>query len=596
MRPWRRAAAVAARRCSSTGQGRSLIPTILANSSQTGLAPIQRSAAFGSVAVNEVKPWDQRPKMVILGVGWAAVNVIRNLDASTLKRYNILVCSPSNHFVNTPLLPSVTVGTLGPRAIAEPIRNVIVKHRKRVPEAWIKFNEVEATKVDTKGKRLLVQTRGSEGRAAFRAVIKGMASATVQSEYWIKYDVLVCAVGATSNTFGTPGALEHCTFLKTIQDAMKIRTTLLDCFETAAVFGTPDKEIERLLSFVVVGAGPTGVEIGAEIRDFAKEDVMAHYSGFKDRKIKITIVEMTDRMLGTYDKLIQKYCSDRFRKLDIEMLTEHQVKKVNADSVEVLDLKTKEIKVLPFGMCVWASGVRPNTVSLDLARDLQGSRMLEVDGNLRVVGAEGSIFALGDCAKITMPTLKAHAKELFEKADKNKDGLLDHDEFVGMIEKARKDFPHLEAYLGEARKASIESMYKRTTESGEAKGEVTPEDFEAALAMVDKELKMLPPTAQVAQQQGEYLAKILNSVPYEELDHVSGFEPKFEYTHLGSMAYIGGEHAAIDAPGLGVHSGILTYILWKGIYFGRSISVKMKVSLLFDWVKSWFLGRDTSRL
>lgn len=534
-------------------------------------------------------PWDSRPKMVILGTGWAAVNLIQNLDEGALKQYNILVCSPTNHFVNTPLLPSVTVGTLGPRTIAEPIRNAIVKHRKRVPEAWIKFNEVEAKSVDTKKKRILVQTRGVEGHGPFRAVVQGMASATVETEYWIDYDVCISAVGATTNTFGTPGALEHCVFLKTIQDAMKIRTTLLDCFETAAVFGTPDKEIDRLLSFVIVGAGPTGVEIAAELRDFAKEDVLPRYSGFKDREIKIQIVEMTDRMLGTYDKVIQKVCADRFKKLDIAMLTGHQVKKVNNNSVEVLDLKTKTLKELPFGMCVWASGVKPNSVSLELAKEVQGSRILEVDGNLRVLGGEGSLFGLGDCAKVTMPAMRAKAREIFDKADVNKDGKLSVKEFESMIEQARKDYPQLESYLSEASKASTLSKQLEA-------GGITPEEFENACAEIDKEMRMLPPTAQVAAQQGEYLAKILNSVPYADLAHPSGFEPHFQYNHMGSMAYIGGEHAAIDSPIFGIQSGLITYIMWKGIYFGKSVSTAMKIGLLFDWAKTWFLGRDTSRL
>lgn len=558
---------------------------------RTCAASLQCSSAFRGAAT-QVDTWEGRPKMVILGVGWAAVNIIRNLDERALKRYNILVCSPTNHWVNTPLLPSVTVGTLGPRAIAEPIRRVISKHRRRVPDSWIKFNEVEATNVDTKQKKILVKTRGHEGRVGVRSVVTSMTSATIESERWIDYDVLICAVGATTNTFGTPGALEYCTFLKTIQDAMKIRTTLLDCFETAAVGSVPEAEIDRLLSFVVVGAGPTGVEIAAEIRDFAKEDIAANYSGFMNRKIKITVVEMGESMLGTYDKIIQRTCQERFAKLDIDFLSKHQVKKVNATSVEVLDLEAKEMKTLPFGMCVWASGVRPSTVSLDIAKEVQGTRILEVDGNLRVRGAEGSIFALGDCAKITMPSMRASAQSLFDKADINKDGILSLKEFEMMMEQARKDFPHLEAYLGEASKASIAAMYKRSA----AGGGISPEDFGAALSLVDREMKVLPPTAQVAQQQGEYLAKIINSVQYEDLAHTSGFEPAFEYNHQGSLAYIGGEHAAIESPLFGVKSGLLTYVLWKGIYFGRSVSMKMRLSLMFDWAKSWFLGRDTSRL
>lgn len=544
-----------------------------------------------------VLPWQERPKMLVLGTGWAAVNVIRNLDENALQRYNIMVCSPVNHFVNTPLLPSVTVGTLEPRAIAEPIRNAIVAHRRAVPDSYIKFNEVSAVSIDESNKRVRVQTRTSEGTASSRSVVQSMPSSTVQGDYWLDYDVLVCAVGATSNTFGTPGAMEYCTFLKTVQDSIKIRTSLLDCFETAAVYSTPqgpssDSEVDRLLSFVVVGAGPTGVEIAAELRDFANDDVLPRYSNFKNRKIKVTIVEMSDRMLGTYDKLIQQYARDRFNKLDIDMMTEHRVTKVNAKSVEVVCVRTNEKKELPFGMCVWASGIKPVEISVDLAKRLQGSKMLEVDSNLRVRGAEGSIFALGDCAKITMPSMHQAAQELFQKADVNKDGVLSKEEFYSMIERSRKEYPHLEAYLHEA--SSIAAMYETAQDSSTKEG-ISPEMFEKALEKVDRKMKHLPPTAQVAQQQGEYLAKVLNKVPFEKLGNEGGFTPQFEYNHMGSMAYLGGEHAAIDAPGIGVSSGLMTYIIWKGVYWGRGISNTMRINLIMGWAKSWFLGRDTSR-
>lgn len=560
-------------------------------------ALLGRSGHYAPAFSTAVLPWQERPKMLVLGTGWAAVNVIRNLDENALKRYNIMVVSPANHFVNTPLLPSVTVGTLEPRTIAEPIRNAIVSHRNAVPDAFIKFNEVSAVSIDESKKRVRVQTRSGSGTASSHTVIQSMPSSTVAGDYWLDYDVLVCAVGATSNTFGTPGATEYCTFLKTVQDSIKIRTTLLDCFETAAVYSTPvgpssDEEVDRLLSFVVVGAGPTGVEIAAELRDFAKDDVLPRYSNFKQRKIKVTIVEMSDRMLGTYDKLIQQYARERFQKLDIEMMTEHRVTKVNEKSVEVVCVKTNEKKELPFGMCVWASGIKPVEISLDLAKRLQGSRMLEVDSNLRVRGAEGSIFALGDCAKITMPSMRQAAKDLFEKADVNKDGVLSKEEFQTMIERSRKEYPHLEAYLQEA--SSIAGIFETAGGSSTKEG-ISPEMFEKALEKVDRSMKHLPPTAQVAQQQGEYLAKVLNKVPFENLGNEGGFTPPFEYNHMGSMAYLGGEHAAIDAPVIGVSSGLMTYIIWKGVYWGRGISNTMRINLALGWAKSWFLGRDTSR-
>merc|ERR1711988_585263 len=120
-------------------------------------------------------------------------------------------------------------------------------------------------------------------------------------------------------------------------------------------------------------------------------------------------------------------------------------------------------------------------------------------------------------------------------------------------------------------------------------------EFEQVLQEVDRKLKLLPPTAQVAAQQGQYLASIINTVPFHKLGHPEGFTPAFEYDHQGSMAYVGGEAAVIESPIFGVSSGLLTYMMWKGVYWGKSISLTMKVNMAFDWMKVQCLGRDISR-
>lgn len=541
---------------------------------------LQQQKSFATPA----KPPEERPRLVILGTGWAATELLCHLDARSLKQYQITVCSPTNHFVNTPLLPSVTVGTMDPRSIVHPTRQILAKHRHRCPEASIKFNEVMVEKVDPEKKQILCKSR------SISETLKD------SGEIWVDYDVLVMATGATTNTFGTPGALENCNFLKTVQDAMKIRTSVLDCFEAAVVKarqdGVDDPEVKRLLTFVMVGAGPTGVEIAAELRDFIKEDVKEQYLGLRGAEIKVQIVEMSSKMLGTYAKVIQDYTAEVFKRSDIEMLTEHQVKKVNKTSVEVMDLKTKEMKTLPFGVCVWASGVKPSEVSLDLAKTLHGGGMLQVDPFLRVRGSEGSIFAMGDCAKITRPTLLASVHDLFVSADVNGDGVLSEAEFEAMIMKASKEFPHLMSFLRAASSDAIHKMYEKAA-GGKVDG-ISEDVFAAALAEVDKEMKMLPPTAQVAAQEGSYLAELLNGVPYEKLGHDGGFDREFQYNHQGSLAYVGGENAVFQSD-LGVFKGLATYAMWKVVYFYSSVSFRMRLNLVFNWAKTWFLGRDTSR-
>lgn len=449
---------------------------------------------------------------------------------------------------------------------------MIYKVKRKYPGANIKFCEAEAMSIDFEKKQ--VRARDSSDIAA-----DGLES------FDIPYDHLALGVGATTNTFGTPGAMDHCLFLKSIPDARKIRSTIMDCFETASLPGLSDSEIDRLLTTVVVGAGPTGVEMAAELRDFIKDDLLTIYPHFASRDVKVQVVEMSDKMLGTYDKLISQYCAERFYKQDIAMLTKHQVKEVKAKSIEVLDLEKNEMKSLPFGTCIWASGVRPVDLAMTLAKDFQGTRMLETDDCLRVRGSHGTIFAMGDCAKVTMPSMKVQAKKLFENADKNKDGVLQREELMPLIEFARKEFPQMEAYLG--------NVNAELTNSIEP---VTFEFFDKCLVDVDRNMKMLPPTAQVAAQQGRYLAKVFGGVPTSELGNEQGFEPKFEYDHQGSMAYVGGERAVIDSPFFGVSSGFITMLLWRGAYWAKCVSFRCQVLMAFDWVKVQVLGRDTTRL
>jgi len=355
--------------------------------------------------------------------------------------------------------------------------------------------------------------------------------------------------------------------------------------------GASQSEIDRLLSFVVVGAGPTGVEVAAEIRDFISEDMKKHWPQLEDQEIKIQIVEMGNRVLSTYDKSSSLYTQKVFDQTDIEVLIKHQVKKVNEDSIEVLDLQKQEQKILPFGMCVWASGVRPNDVSLDLAKHF-GTRMLEVDAWLRVKGSKGSIFALGDCAKINVPIMKGDVKELFDQADANKDGILSEGEFVPMMENAINKYPQMENFLaGAVTKKKLRTLYREKVSKAIMPG-ITPGMLEATLTEIDQEIKMLPPTAQVAAQQGTYLGQVLSEVPYEELGHPEGFNPHFRYNHQGSMAYVGAHRAVIDSPQLGNLKGVVTGLMWKGAYWAKSLSLRAKIQMAFYWGKSQTVGRD----
>ncbi|KAJ9083434.1 hypothetical protein DSO57_1034746 [Entomophthora muscae] len=170
-----------------------------------------------------------RDGAVVLGSGWGAIGLLKNLEK---EKYDILVVSPSNYFLFTPLLPSVTVGTLEPRSLLEPIRRIL----RRFGPGGANFFQASAVDVNIQEKKVLLE--GMDG-----------------SLFYVPYDQLVVAVGSKTNTMGVKG-LEHANFLRTIQDARKIRAKIFDLLESASLPTVSPERRREMLSFVVCGGGP----------------------------------------------------------------------------------------------------------------------------------------------------------------------------------------------------------------------------------------------------------------------------------------------------------------------------------------------------
>lgn len=127
------------------------------------------------------------------------------------------------------------------------------------------------------------------------------------------------------------------------------------------------------------------------------------------------------------------------------------------------------------------------------------------------------------------------------------------------------------------------------------------EEFKEILAEIDSELKSLPATAQVATQQGKYLANLLSSSIAEigvEANQDLGAQgaTPFKYRHLGSFAYVGDNRAVLELPVIGSFKGLCAMWLWRAAYTNECVGLRMKVLVLFDWLKSAIFGRDTSRI
>ena len=273
----------------------------------------------------------EKKKVVVLGTGWGALSVINHLQPD---QFDVTVVSPRNYFLFTPLLPSVTVGTVESRSIVEPFRKLMRKHHSGTN---MHFLEAECVDIDPEHKH--VHCKDKSG-------IVGEVS-----DFHLSYDILVVAVGATTNTFRTPGVVENCHFLKEIEDAQKIRNVVIDLVETASIPGQLESERKRLLHFVVVGGGPTGVEFAAEARDFLREDVSKIYPGIHE-DIKVTLVQSQDHVLNNYDQQISQYTEKMFKLDNINVVTNARYSTSSTQQIYCIDISYWNKK------CIALHGIR----------------------------------------------------------------------------------------------------------------------------------------------------------------------------------------------------------------------------------------------
>ncbi|KAK9677971.1 hypothetical protein RND81_11G179600 [Saponaria officinalis] len=522
----------------------------------------------------------EKKKMVVLGTGWAGISFIKDLDSS---KYDVKVVSPRNYFAFTPLLPSVTVGTVEARSIVEPIRNII---KKRSGE--IKLCEAECTKIDAANKKLICKSTFENSPVPNR-------------EFTLDYDYLVIAVGAQVNTFNTPGVVEHCHFLK-VEDAQKIRRTVVDCFEQAVLPELSEEEKRKNLHFVVVGGGPTGVEFAAELHDYIVDDLVKIYPEVKDL-VKITLIQSGDHILNTFDERISLFAEEKFGRDGIEVQTGCRVISVSDETINVKVKATGESCAIPYGMVLWSTGVGTRPVVKDFMEQIgQGRRrVLATDEWLRVKGSD-DVYAVGDCASVDQRKIIDDIGMIFAAADVDKTGILSLEEFQNVMDDVRVRYPQLELYMKSQHMMELADLLR---DSDGNKKEVGIEGFKSALSHVDSQMKSLPATAQVAAQQGAYLSRCFNHLEDCTANPVGPrrfkglgrhpFQP-FRYRHLGQFAPLGGEQAAAELPGDWVAMGHSTQWLWYSIYASKQVSWRTRVLVVGDWFKKFVFGRDSSRI
>ncbi|EPZ35141.1 Pyridine nucleotide-disulfide oxidoreductase-like protein 2 [Rozella allomycis CSF55] len=331
--------------------------------SRMSLLAISRKYATSATNVKE--------RLVIIGTGWAGFKLLSKIDT---KRYDVVVVSPRNYFVFTPLLASTCVGTLEYRAVTEPIR----KHAKNFT-----FFQSKCEQINLEKRQLTIRSALEDAS---------------YDEHIVNFDKLVICCGALTQTFGIPGVKENACFLKDIGDARKIRNRILDCFEKAKQPNVTEEQQKGFLNFVAVGGGPTGVEFSAELHDFIYEDLSKMYPELMS-KVTITLIDVAPKILTNFDASLSEYAAKKFERSGIKIRT----------GTKVLELGKEEIKLhggenLKYGLAVWATGLAPNPLIQSTNLPLDPAKRLITDGYLRVLDKDNkaldNVFALGDCAVV----------------------------------------------------------------------------------------------------------------------------------------------------------------------------------------------------
>jgi len=555
---------------------------------------------------------DRRNKknLIILGTGWASVSVLKHIDRD---KYNVTIVSPRNYFLFTPLLPSVSSGTVTPEAVTVPIREFtsykalpIIERfnflwRGYLPEP-VKYLYAAASDIDPVNKVVTCEHQST--------TIAN--NANKPANFNIPYDVLVIATGATTNTFNTEGVDEYAHFLKETGDATLLRQAVLENLEKASLPSISEEEQKRLLSFWVVGGGPTAVEFAAELQDFLYNDVVnPKHATFHQcaNKTKVTLVQSNDDLLPGYPKKIRDFSLKHMKDIGINVITGARATKLTDNAITIYDKSSKSTTDRPYGLAVWATGVTPVPLIQNLINKipLQASfRTIKTDSRCEVIGGPG-IYAAGDCADIDVQVeYEVKVSNIIDAlkqqypAGTNSEHL-SRDASEALVKELHSIGGIVSAPGAKIAKDIANRLGKQNAKEGpSSRRGLTKVEIQDIVKKHLKRQKVLPPTAQVAHQQGEYLANLLNDPKINPVDGSWSFDhgSGFEFTNLGQMVYVGGHMAALSVPATKdvdvSWNGSLTNYIWHAAYFGMLESVVSRSELLFDWIKTYMFGRSTA--
>ena len=259
-----------------------------------------------------------------------------------------------------------------------------------------------------------------------------------------RYSMRLNILQSTNNTFGTPGVSENALFLRNARDAMRVATRIQDLFEKASIPTLTPTQQSSLLHFVIVGAGPTGIEVSSELSDLFSGPYAKLYPHLKDH-VSVTIHDVADQILSGFDTKLQDHALKSFKKRNVEVLTGSHIERVEKDC-----LYTKEKGKIDAGLVIWATGNKATNLveTLAVKKTPRNPRIL-TDDFLRVYDESSNlldgVFAIGDAADVEDARLPTTAEVACQKANYLADVLN-----KGFEKKFQYEQKSIVAYLGQS--------------------------------------------------------------------------------------------------------------------------------------------------
>lgn len=299
-----------------------------------------------------------RERVVIIGGGFGGLNAAKKFKNTN---FEVILVDRTNHHLFQPLLYQVATAALSPNNIARSIRDIV----KDIENIRVILDEVAT--IDKINNTITLKKQGE-----------------------LSFDYLIVAVGAKHSYFGKDHWEKFAPGLKTLNDALTIREKILWSFENAEN-AKSDSEREKFLNFVVVGGGPTGVEMAGAIAETAKQTIVNDFRNFSPSNSKIYLIEGMDRLLTPFDPSLSKYTKNSLEEMGVTVILKSLVTDINENGVKVGDLFIPTVNI------IWAAGntASPLLKTLDTELDKMGRAIVNPD---LTIPNHKNIFVIGDAS------------------------------------------------------------------------------------------------------------------------------------------------------------------------------------------------------